>query len=98
MLAKDNDIFFERVVDLLEADPDNLFKTTLIEERPEANFQILALKRLQGDSWDKLAVEFRVAGGALQVFYRNCLQEFKPHFKRYLTIDTCWKKQLVNLT
>ncbi|MDY6781293.1 MAG: hypothetical protein SW833_01845 [Cyanobacteriota bacterium] len=98
MLAKDKNIAFDRVVDLLEADPDDLFKTALIEERPEANFQSVALKRLQGDSWDKLAVEFRVAGTALQVFYRNCLQEFKPHFKKYLSLDNGWKQQLVNLT
>jgi hypothetical protein len=84
MLAEETNTLFERVFDVIEEDPENLFKTTKIEDRPEANFQVLALKRLQGYSWDKLAIEFKLTGGTLRIFYCHSLQKLKPQLKEYL--------------
>lgn len=84
MLAEETHTLFEQVFDLIEEDPEGIFKTTKIAEHPEANFQIVALKRLQGNSWYQLEVEFKIARKTLIVFYWNSLQKFKPHLKECL--------------
>lgn len=74
----------QQVRDCLEEDPEALFQHTYIDRHPAANFQFLALKRLDGYSWDDLAIELGIKIPTLSSFYQRCLTKFAPNFRRYL--------------
>ena len=69
----------------LEEDPEHLFKRTSISGHPAANFQYIAVKRLEGYSWQDLSTEFDISIPTLSSFYRRCLARFAPKLKAYLS-------------
>ncbi|MDX2244545.1 MAG: sigma-70 family RNA polymerase sigma factor [Leptolyngbyaceae cyanobacterium bins.302] len=75
----------QQVRDCLEEDPESLFQQAYIDRYPDANFQSLALKRLDGYSWEELATELDIKIPTLSSFYQRCLTKFAPNFRRYLS-------------
>jgi hypothetical protein len=75
----------QQVRECLEEDPDCLFQQAHIDRHPEANFQFLALQRLDGYSWDDLATELGLKIPTLSGFYQRCLTKFAPTFRAYLS-------------
>lgn len=75
----------QEVKSCLEEDSEGLFKQAYIAEHPDASFQYLALKRLEGYSWQDLSVELHIAVPTLSSFYQRCLTRFAPKLKTYLS-------------
>ncbi len=75
----------QQVRDCLEEDPESLFQHTHIDRHPEANFQFLAVRRLDGYSWEDLATELGLKIPTLSSFYQRCLTKFAPQLKTYLS-------------
>jgi DNA-directed RNA polymerase specialized sigma24 family protein len=75
----------QEVKDCLEEDPEGLFAQAYIADHPAASFQYLALRRLEGYSWQDLSIEFNIAIPTLSSFYQRCLTRFAPKLKTYLS-------------
>ena len=69
----------------LEEDPEGLFKQASVADHSAANFQYIAVKRLEGYSWQDLSAEFNISVPTLSSFYRRCLARFAPKLKAYLS-------------
>ncbi len=67
----------------LETDPNNLLQKH-IRAHPEATFQVIALKRLEGISWKELSETFNIQIPALSNFFQRHLQKIAPEIKRYI--------------
>ncbi len=67
----------------LEEDPDEIFKSRYIENNPEANFQVIALRRLNEESWKDISQYFQIPVPTLSTFYQRCVKHFTPTFKEY---------------
>ncbi|WP_414619924.1 hypothetical protein [Calothrix sp. CCY 0018] len=67
----------------LENDPNNLLQKH-IRAHPEATFQVIALKRLEGISWKELSETFNIQIPALSNFFQRHLQKIAPEIKRYI--------------
>lgn len=74
----------QEVKNCLEEDPEELFSQAHIDNHPAANFQYIALKRLEGYSWQDLSIELNIAIPTLSSFYQRCLTRFGPKLKAYL--------------
>ncbi len=69
----------------LEEDPERLFQAACVADHPAANFQYIAVKRLEGYSWQDLSTEFDIPVPTLSSFYRRALSRFAPTLKTYLS-------------
>ncbi|NET15754.1 MAG: sigma-70 family RNA polymerase sigma factor [Okeania sp. SIO1H6] len=83
--SSDNPFLSEQVRKCIEEDPTGEFKATYTSDNPQANFQYIALKRLDGYQWSELSQELGVSIPALSNFYRRYLQRFIPIFRDYLS-------------
>lgn len=68
----------------IESDPENLFKNSYVQGRPEANFQTLAKQRLDGKPWKEISADFGVKVSTLSRFYQRCLSKFADNIQKYL--------------
>lgn len=75
----------QQVRECLEEDPTGVFQSTHIDRKPAASFQFIALRRLEGYSWQELATELGVAIPTLSSFYQRCLTKFAPQLKEYVS-------------
>lgn len=75
----------QEVKNCLEEDPEGLFEQACVANHPAASFQYIALKRLDGYSWQDLSTELDIAVPTLSVFYQRCLTRFAPKLKTYLS-------------
>ncbi|MBE7384730.1 MAG: sigma-70 family RNA polymerase sigma factor [Leptolyngbya sp. SIO1E4] len=76
----------EAVIQCIQDDRDGLFKGTHILQKPEANFQYLALRFLGGYSWKEISAEVDVKVVTLSSFYQRCLIKFAPILKEYVSV------------
>ncbi|MGK7900184.1 MAG: hypothetical protein AB4352_01995 [Hormoscilla sp.] len=65
----------DRLRDLIAEDPDGIFRQTHITDHPEANFQALALRWLEGQSWEQMTAELGIKSVTLRQFYRRQLKK-----------------------
>ena len=75
----------QEVKNCLEEDPEGLFEQACVANHPAASFQYLALKRLEGHSWQDLSAELDIAVPTLSTFYQRCLTRLAPKLKTYLS-------------
>jgi hypothetical protein len=73
---------FEMVREQIEEDTEHLFQQAHIKNRPDANFQAIALARLSGKTWDEISAEFQISISTLSVFYQRCCNKFCSQFKQ----------------
>ena len=69
----------------IEEDPEGLFQKAHITDHPDANFQCIACRRLEGYAWADLSAQFDIPVPTLSSFYRRCLARFGSKLKGYLS-------------
>lgn len=69
---------------LLQEDPEKVFQTTHIKDRPNLTFQLIALRRLDGYQWSEIEQELQCKIATLSVFYQRNIKRFQPIFIKYL--------------
>lgn len=69
----------------IKEDPDRIFQTAHVSNNPHATFQCIALKTLEGWSWQEISTELGVKVPTLSCFYQRNLKRFKPYFHSYLS-------------
>jgi hypothetical protein len=75
----------QQVLQCLEEDPEGSFQSSHIVNYPTATFQTIAIKRLQGYSWQEMSAELGIQVSTLSSFYQRCLTKFAPQLKEYLS-------------
>ncbi len=73
---------FERVREEIEEDAKDLFKQAHIRNRPDANFQAIALARFSRKSWEEISAEFGIPVPTLSRFFQRCCEKFRSNFRR----------------
>jgi len=71
----------------LEEDPEGLFASRHVRGYPQANFRIIALLHLDGNTWREVAVAVGLGEkkeSTVQGFHRRCCQFFADKFQEYL--------------
>ena len=74
----------QEVKSCLAEDPEGLFHQAHVTDNPAANFQHIAISRMEGYSWQELADELDIPIPTLSSFYRRCLARFTAKLKGYL--------------
>ncbi|NEP76340.1 MAG: hypothetical protein F6K29_33290 [Okeania sp. SIO2G5] len=74
----------QEVRDLLINDPEGFFGETHVVNHPEANFQRIALQRLDGFSWQEISMQLGVSIPTLSSFYQRALEKLGPILREYL--------------
>ena len=77
-------ILSELVRECLEEDAENLFKNEHIRNRPDANFQAIALATLSRKSWEEISAEFGIKIPTLSAFFQRCFKKFAPYFQDHM--------------
>lgn len=75
----------QEVMAYLREDPENLFRGACVVDCPAANFQHIALRRLEGYSWQDLSTELDVSVPTLSSFYRRAIARFAQKIKADLS-------------
>lgn len=70
----------------IKDDPEGLFSKKHIQDRPEANFQALFLRRVAGDTWKKISEDWGIRLPALTKFYSQCCKQFASKVKFELKV------------
>ncbi|KAB8320417.1 hypothetical protein SD81_002095 [Tolypothrix campylonemoides VB511288] len=73
---------FDIVRETIEEDAENLFKTAYIKNRPDANFQAIALARFSGKTWEEISAELKISVSSLSVFYLRCCEKFRSRLQQ----------------
>ena len=73
---------FERVREQIEEDAKNIFKEAHIRNRPDANFQAIALARFSRKSWEDISAKFGIPVPTLSRFFQRCCEKFRSDFRR----------------
>lgn len=73
---------FDKVRESIEEDSQNLFKQTHIRNRSDANFQVIALARFSGKSWEEISDEFKIPLPTLSSFFQRCCEKFRSQFRQ----------------
>lgn len=73
----------EVITEYIALDPENLFKSSHIENHPKANFQTLSQQRLEGKSWKEISDKLGIKIPTISSFYYRCLNRFAPKLKEY---------------
>ena len=68
----------------LTQDPDNIFATVYIRNRPEANFSNIALAKFSGRSWEEISRQLNIPIPTLSSFYNRWCRRFAPLLKTEL--------------
>ena len=73
------------LIDMIEEDPGDVFKSEVSRKHPHVNFQLLLVKReIEDVSWEDISAELRVSVSSLSSFYRRSFAKFTPRFREYL--------------
>lgn len=70
----------------LQEDPNDIFQNTCIGSQPRANFQYIALKRLEGYSWKELSQDLNLGMSTLSSFYQRSISKFSTQCKQDLLL------------
>ena len=74
----------EEIKQLIEQDPENIFQTVCLREKPQANFRTIALLSLEGKSMKVISEKLGVPQQSLYSFYNRSIQRFMPIYHKYL--------------
>ncbi len=74
---------YEELRQFLVEDIDGVFKTRYIQGHPRANFQEIALRRLDKQSWQTMSEEWGISVATLSCFYQRSIKHFLPKIKEY---------------
>lgn len=65
-------------------DPDRIFTTVYIRNRPDANFSSIALAKFSGQSWEEISQQLGIPIPTLSSFYNRWCRRFAPVLKTEL--------------
>ena len=74
----------ELIYQCIEEDANNIFKSTYIKNKPNANFQVIALARGAGKSWEQISEELDISIPTLSSFFQRCCQRFADLLQKEL--------------
>lgn len=84
-LASDEVLYLsDQVRQIIESDPEELFKSKHLRGRPDVNFQVIALYLMENSNKRKLAERLSVNEQTLYSFFRRACIDMRPHIERYL--------------
>lgn len=69
----------------IEEDPEGIFREAHIRNNPQANFQFISLRMIEGYNIREIADELNIPYQTLNSFYQRNSEKFKPIFKEYLS-------------
>jgi len=84
ILSEQTPLLSERIRELIEEDPEDIFKKEHIGNNIEANFQALVKQRFSEKSWQEISSELGIKVSTLSCFYQRCLKKFRSKIKEYL--------------
>ncbi|MDI9641785.1 sigma-70 family RNA polymerase sigma factor [Geitlerinema splendidum] len=79
----------QEIREYLQNDPEGKFSQVHISKNPRANFRAIALRYLEGRSWQEISNELNVGVSTLSSFYQRKLEKFAEHFREYLKDQHC---------
>lgn len=83
--APDEDTpFAEKIRELIDEDPEEIFQNTYMKKQPKVNFRTIAILSLEGQSMKIISEKLGVPQQSLYTFYNRSIQRFMPIFKNYL--------------
>ena len=68
-------------------DPQKLFQSTHIRNRPDANFKTIALAKLNNKSWEVISENFNIPVSSLSSFYNRWCRRFASLIEQQLNQD-----------
>ncbi|XZO00980.1 MAG: hypothetical protein ACM65L_21100 [Microcoleus sp.] len=74
----------ERLRELIEEDPDHLFRNKTIRGRPDITWQVIALARLDDEKWETISQRFDKNISTLQNFFDKNLRNFSDYIRNKL--------------
>jgi hypothetical protein len=76
--------FSDLIYQYISQDSQGLFRRTHIRDRPEANFKIIALAKLDGKTWQEIAMNLDISPITLSDFYNRWCNRFASLLKKEL--------------
>jgi DNA-directed RNA polymerase specialized sigma24 family protein len=80
---EEEDTPLKRIKQYLEQDPENLCKQEFIENHPDANFQVICLKKVNGQTWKSMSEEFGIKIPTLSRFYERTLKKLAAQIEAH---------------
>lgn len=74
----------EAIAQCLQEDPAGLFEGRSLRQMPEVTFRMIAIRRLEGDTWKAISTDLGVRISTLSDFYQRSLTEFSEFIKDYV--------------
>jgi hypothetical protein len=65
-------------------DPQSVLRKAHIRDRPDANFRIIALAKLEGKTWQDIGQELKISKATLSDFYNRWCERFADLFRQEL--------------
>lgn len=75
----------QKIMEIIQEDPDRHFSQTVMSSHSQINYQIIALQRYEGYSWEEIATKFNVKISALSNFYQRSSKKLAPIVRQYLS-------------
>lgn len=82
--SEKNPLLSELVREAIDDDPENVFKTTHIRGEPRANWQFIALQRLDDKTWQEIALELDRPLTTVREWYFRNMPAMAAKIKQYL--------------
>lgn len=70
--------------ELIEEDPDHLFRGVLLRGRPDITWQVIALAKLDGETLDSISQRFGVSISGIDSLFNRNLRRFRDYFRNRL--------------
>lgn len=70
--------------EVIEEDPDNLFRSVSVRGRPDITWQVIALAKLEGETLDSMSQRFGVSISGIDSFFNRNLRRFGEEFRNRL--------------
>jgi hypothetical protein len=66
----------ETIYQYLEVDSDNIFKQKYLDDNLSTNFQLIALAKLSGKTWQEISTELNIDIITLSNFFQDCCDKY----------------------
>ncbi len=70
--------------DFVATDPDRIFATEHIQNRPDVTFQTILLMICDAKSWTEISEQFDISISTISSFYQRRLHKFLPYLQKHL--------------
>ncbi|WP_016866408.1 MULTISPECIES: hypothetical protein [Fischerella] len=74
----------DQLREFIEKDPQAIFASSCIHNKPEVNFRAILLRRFEGQTWQQISQDLHIETSYIRAFYHRNLKKFKPILKEYL--------------